>query len=83
MPKVACFQIPGLICWFWSHDHHPPHFHAKREGEWEIRVKFTEAEMFELVWGDGPGARVFRQLAKAVEEHRAELLLEWEANVQP
>lgn len=36
MPKVACFKIPGLSCWFWSNDHDPPHFHAKKEGEWEI-----------------------------------------------
>lgn len=43
MPKLVCFEIPGLSCWFWSNDHDPPHFHAKKEGEWEIRVKFTEA----------------------------------------
>ena len=44
MPKLACFEFPGLSCWFWSNDHDPPHFHAKKEGEWEIRVKFTETE---------------------------------------
>jgi hypothetical protein len=44
MPKVECFEIPGVYCWFWSNDHDPPHFHAKREGEWEIRVRFTESE---------------------------------------
>ena len=50
MPKVACLEIPGLTCWFWSNDHNPPHFHVKREGEWELKVKFTEgeAQMFEL-----------------------------------
>jgi len=50
MAKVKCFEIEGLFCWFWPMDHEPPHFHAKRNGEWEIRVKFTEqgAAMFEV-----------------------------------
>jgi hypothetical protein len=83
MPKVACFEIPGLSCWFWSNDHDPPHFHAKRAGEWELRVKFAEgeAQMFELVWGEEPKGKVLRQIAKAVRENRAMLLAEWEANV--
>jgi hypothetical protein len=83
MPKVVCFEIPGLSCWFWSNDHDPPHFHAKKEGEWEIRIKFTEAEdeMFESVWGDDPGGKVLRKLRKAVRENRQELLAEWEAKV--
>ncbi len=83
MPKVQCFEIAGLICWFWSNDHDPPHFHVKRTGEWEIRVKFTEGEprMFELVWGGFPGAKVRRKIARNVEEHRVRLLAEWEANV--
>jgi hypothetical protein len=83
MPKVACFEIAGLTCWFWSNDHEPSHFHAKKEGEWEIRVKFSEGEthMFESVWGDEPSGKVLRQLKKAVKENRANLLTEWEANV--
>ena len=76
MPKVDCFAIPGLVCWFWSHDHEPPHFHVKKLGAWEIRVKFAEAEwdMFEQVWGDPPGGLVLRKLAKAVKENREALL---------
>jgi hypothetical protein len=83
MPKVVCFEIPGLFCWFWSNDHDPPHFHVKRQGEWELKVNFTEAEerMFELQWGDAPKAKVLREIAKRVEETRAQLLEEWEANV--
>ena len=85
MPKVACFKLPGLTCWFWSNDHDPPHFHVKREGEWEIKVHFTEgvARMFERKWGDAPQAKVLREIAKIVQEKRAQLLAEWEANVQP
>ena len=53
MPKVKCFEISGLYCWFWSNDHDPPHFHAKRNGEWELTVKFLEGKgsMFEIKWG--------------------------------
>ncbi len=83
MPKVTCFEIAGLTCWFWSNDHEPPHFHAKKEGEWEIRVKFPEGEtqMFETVWGEDPGGKILRQLKKAVIKNRANLLVEWETNV--
>jgi hypothetical protein len=83
VPKVASFEIPGLTCWFWSNDHDPPHFHVKRDGEWEIRVRFAEEEsrMFELVWGRAPKAKVLREIATNVVAHRARLLAEWEANV--
>jgi len=83
MPKVTCFEIPGLSCWFWSDDHDPPHFHVKRDGEWEIKVKFTEddEELFELKWGDAPSGKVLRELRKAVKKHRIALLAEWEEKV--
>jgi hypothetical protein len=81
MPKVECFEIPGLLCWFWSHDHNPPHFHVKKEGEWEIRVRFTEADMFELIWGDEPSCKIMRKLEEAVRGNRDNLLAEWEAKV--
>lgn len=83
MPRVACFVIPGLTCWFWSNDHAPPHFHVKRQGEWELKVKFAEGEtqMFELEWGKVPKAKVLREIATAVMEHRVQLLAEWEAEV--
>ena len=70
MPKVECFEIPGLTCWFWSNDHNPPHFHAKKNGEWELRVRFLEDEMFEVVWGEAPKAKVLRQLARIVRRAR-------------
>ncbi len=83
MPKVACFEIVGLTCWFWSNDHDPPHFHVKRQGEWELKVNFVEggARMFELQWGDAPKAKVLREIARLVEENRVQLLAEWEAKV--
>ena len=83
MPKIDCFGIAGLTCWFWSNDHDPPHFHAKREGEWELKVSFLapKSEMFELQWGDSPDAKVLRKIARAVSANRAKLLEEWEAKV--
>ena len=85
MAKVKCFEIEGLFCWFWPMDHEPPHFHAKRKGEWEIRVKFTEqgAAMFEVKWGVPPKSKVLKALANAVRMHRMALLEEWEKNVNP
>jgi hypothetical protein len=83
MPKVDCFDIPGLVCWFWSNDHDPPHFHAKREGEWELKVMFLDGEedMFELKWGTLPKRKVLRQIAEAVHLNRVALLAEWEGKV--
>ena len=83
MGKVDCLDLPGLVCWFWSNDHYPPHFHAKREGDWEIKVHFlaSEGEMFESVWGRAPKAKVLRQLAAAAIANRAVLLAEWQAKV--
>jgi hypothetical protein len=83
MPKVDCFDIPGLVCWFWSNDHNPPHFHVQREGDWELKVQFLagEGDMFELQWGTSPKAKVLRQIAGAVQANRAALLAEWQAKV--
>jgi hypothetical protein len=67
--------------WFWSLDHEPPHFHAKRDGEWEVKVRFLlePADMIELKWANKkPAARALRELALLAEEHRLALLKQWE-----
>ncbi len=43
MAGVAAFEIDGITLWFWSDDHEPPQFHAKRNGEWEVKVHFMRA----------------------------------------
>ena len=81
MAKVTAFEIPGLATWFWSMDHEPPHFHAKRAGEWEVRVRFLldSSEMIEVVWNKAPlNARLRRQLVSLAESHRGELLAQWD-----
>ena len=83
MGKVEAFMIPGVECWFWSADHHPPHFHARHRGEWEVKVWFLEGEpdrMFQAVRGILPG-NIRKALYRAVEQNRDELLIEWEAKV--
>ena len=88
MAKLECFTIDGIDLWFYSNDHLPPHFHAKRKGHWEVRVDFLEsttARMFSVVWPKGKGVpRAYTKLIEAmVAAHRADLLREWEEKVQP
>ena len=90
MAKLECFTIDGLELWFFSNDHLPPHFHAKRQGQWEVRVNFLEsttAKMFSVVWQKGKGKGVPRADTKLIEAmvaaHRADILKEWEGKVQP
>ena len=81
MATVAAFQVDGVKLWFWSEDHDPPHFHAKRAGEWEVKVHFLSdpAEMIELEWNaKQPSGKKLKQLTTLAEEHRAELLAQWE-----
>ncbi|MCA9163467.1 MAG: DUF4160 domain-containing protein [Planctomycetales bacterium] len=82
MVTVTAFQIPGLTIWFWSNDHEPPHFHAKRRGEWEVRVNFLldESEMIDVVWSDrAPSKKQLKHLATLAAQHRVALLEQWEA----
>jgi Domain of unknown function (DUF4160) len=88
MAKIECFAVAGIETWFFSNGHLPPHFHAKRKGQWEIRVHFLESsasEMFHVVWRKGE--EIPRIDTKLLEEkvaaHRAEILEEWERKVQP
>jgi hypothetical protein len=81
MANVKCFSIAGVKLWFWSNDHHPPHFHAKINGEWEVVVRFLEREenMFKMKWQKKIfGSHHRKMLADMAVEHRAELLKEWE-----
>lgn len=83
MAKVASFTIRGWVLWFYSNDHKPPHFHAKKPGEWEVRVFFLESgsAMFVIAWSSRvgrPTAGDLKPLRKAVEDNRDELLRQWE-----
>jgi hypothetical protein len=82
MARVRAFKIGGIEMWFPSGDHEPPHFHARRPGEWCAKVYIQEpaASMIELV--RPPGATIKggdrKAIVGGVEANRAELLWEWE-----
>jgi Domain of unknown function (DUF4160) len=81
LAQVKAFRIAGIQCWFYSNDHRPPHFHAKRRGEWEARVYFLEAgeSLFEMLAWSGPMSRQdSERIAQKVDAHRDALLAEWE-----
>jgi hypothetical protein len=86
--KVDAFSLAGVELWFNSSDHLPPHFHASRRGEWEVRVFFllcTERHLeWSLKWKDRSRSTPQRTLAELRDrsvKFRAELLAEWEAKV--
>jgi hypothetical protein len=83
MARVKVFDVRGVRMVFYSGDHWPPHFHARRGREWHAKVFILESKerMIQLI---GPrGARIKaadrRAITEGVEEHRAELLEEWES----
>lgn len=81
MATVRAFEINGLKTWFPSNDHEPPHFHAKRSGEWEVKVFFLlgPGDMIEVKWREtNIPSRALKQLCSLAEEHRAQLLQQWE-----
>ena len=43
MGRVTAFELVGVECWFYSQDHRPPHFHARKRGKWHVKVLFMEA----------------------------------------
>jgi hypothetical protein len=85
MGKVSSFTIAGVDCWFYSHEHRPPHFHARRKGQWHVRVFFLmpESSMIERVQSHvGRMTKADRNaLCERAALHRAELLGEWEQKV--
>jgi hypothetical protein len=85
MGKVTSIRIEGIDCWFYSQDHRPPHFHAKKRGEWHFKVWFLRSEGTMLERAKGPQGRITirdkRLLQKMAALHRAELLKEWEQKV--
>lgn len=81
MAIVRAFEIGGTRMWFWSDDHEPPHFHAKKTGEWEVTVRFMlgPAQMIEVKWAEkSPSRRLLREICAKAEEHRVELFEQWQ-----
>ncbi len=91
MAKVRAFELAGYDLWFNSDDHLPPHFHAEKlGGAWEIKVHFMRHpdEMSEIVWPKHPTKKSaqprkaeIRRMTTLAEEHRTELLEQWDRDV--
>lgn len=87
MPRLGAFSIPGLDLFFNSLDHLPPHFHARRPGEWEIRVYFLVSGpklACDIKWSRkarGMPASTLQTLNALVNGNRAQLFREWDAKV--
>ena len=85
MGRVEVFRVAGLSLWFNSQDHLPPHFHAEKSGDWEVRVHFLRARgaMVEVLWArrKPPTNRTLKRLLDLTERYRYELLQEWERKV--
>jgi hypothetical protein len=86
--KIDAFAVAGIETWFYSLDHPPPHLHAKRPGEWEIRVYFLRFEKrhldFDFEWCEkkrGPNAGEKSAILEAVLGCREALLAEWNNKV--
>jgi hypothetical protein len=88
MGKVDAVSVRGLDLWFNSSDHLPPHFHARKPGCWEIRVYVLACTpghlAFTMKWpkrNAGPNRRERDHILAETLQHRAALLIEWEAKV--
>jgi hypothetical protein len=85
MGKVSCFDLEGIYCWFNSLEHRPPHFHARRKGQWHVRVFFLNAESNMIERAKGPEGRMGKNDRNALCEqarlNREKLLGEWEQKV--
>lgn len=80
---VSCFRLPWCRCWFYSHDHLDPHFHAKASGQWELRIFFLEEPpRYEVKFAITriSSARL-KELLDLARTYRLQLLNEWSEKV--
>lgn len=87
MGKVSSFKLEGIECWFYSNEHKPPHFHAKRSGQWHVVVNFLESRSEMIKRARGPREKIKKKDRDAIldmaELYREELLKEWEEKAKP
>lgn len=87
MPKSK-YQLDGIVIVFYSNDHAPPHFHARKPGEWEIRVFLEDSEdaafHFDFKWqskAEGLSRSEISLISEFVRSNRESLKLEWKTFV--
>lgn len=81
MPELRAFTISGVKLWFYTNDHGSPHFHARRDRKWEVKVHFQSPRdnMIEVKWQRRAlDLGTIGEITRRSEQHRLELLEEWE-----
>ncbi len=88
MVKVKNFWVQGLEAFFRSSDHHPPHFHVKKRGAWEIRVyiltsteKLHYSAKFPKNRKSVLNSREEKAILDFVAKNREQLCGDWETKV--
>ena len=72
MGKVDCISLTGLVLWFNSNDHRPPHFHAEHQGQ-QATFNFRG----ELLTGNISSRTARRLIREWATAHRFELMVNW------
>lgn len=80
---MRAFEVDGVEMWFWSNDHEPPHFHARRAGEWSVDVYFLN-DGDEMLRNFRPASGRMRRtdrnaIVDGAAANRSALIREWEA----
>ena len=89
MGKIEEFSLKGLQAFFRSSDHHPPHFHVKKAGRWEIRVYILTSSKngldYSFKFPKNKSVSLTSKEEKAilgfVTSNREKLLLDWSTQV--
>jgi hypothetical protein len=86
VPKVACFAVAGVELWFNSNDHLPPHFHAEKAREWQVRVFFLRdpSDMTEIVYSRRsrrPSKSDLKEIVQQAAARRFALYSQWQTVV--
>jgi hypothetical protein len=74
VPRISVFY--GIVVEMYFGDHSPPHFHAHYSGD-SAKIEIASGE---IIAGSLP-RRALRLVREWVEEHRAELEVNWERAV--
>ena len=87
--RIEEFSFKELQAFFRSSDHHPPHFHVKKSGKWEIRVYILTSSKngldYSFKFPKNKSATLTSKEEKAilrfVTSNREKLLLDWSTQV--
>ena len=81
MPKVKAFSVGWARLTFRTNDHPPPHFHAVRSDEWDVRIVFGGKKPEVAVASGRPNRRELAELRRLLKMALGSvegLLEEWE-----